>query len=395
MVLSEDSGSTRSTLRVLSMVEGTSVTGPIKPLLMFARLARGGDARPAVDLSLITTVRSRSSNYPSNLLLDAAKEANIHIDVLLERRAWDTRVLAQLCRMIELHCPDIVETHQVKCHFIMAQALLWRKMSKNFAWIAYHHGYTKANLKLRMYEMLDRWSLKRPDRVVTVCKPFAAELIRHGAPADRVTVISNAIEPQPRPTAAQLTELRQRWRLADQSAVILSVGRLSPEKGHSDLIESFRRLRADAAQQDLRLLIVGDGPERQRLENAAADLGTSVTFLGHQANVWPFYFVADIFALPSHSEGSPLVLLEAMAAERAIVATAVGGIPETVEDDVSAVLVTPRDIVKLQEALRSLCGDPERRIRLAKAAASALKKFSPEAYRYRVLGLYRETVATP
>jgi glycosyltransferase involved in cell wall biosynthesis len=389
---SGDSGAARPALRVLSMVEGTWVTGPIKPLLMFANLARrGGNGRPAVNLSLITTVRSKDAHFPTNMLLTGAAEAKLQVDVLLERRAWDPRVLTQLCQLIDYHRPDIVETHQVKCHFILAQALLWRRIRKDFTWIAYHHGYTKANLKLRFYEMLDRWSLRTPDRIVTVCRPFAAELIRHGARADHVVVIPNTVESRPPPDAVELTELRRRWQLSEEDFVILSVGRLSPEKGHIHLIEAFRKLRSELPpQRRLTLVIIGDGPKRRHLESDAADLGDNVRFLGHQANVWPFYFIADIFVLPSHSEGSPLVLFEAMAAGRAIVATSVGGIPETVENAVSALLVPPRDIMRLKEALRSLCADPAGRARMAVAASDALKRFSPETYRDRILDLYRE-----
>lgn len=382
-------------MRVLSVVEGTSVTGPIKPLMMFAGMARqGGDGRPAVDLSLVTTARFRGTQIPNNLLLKAAAAAGIHVEVLHERRAWDLRVLTQLCRAIESHQPHVVETHQVKCHFILAQALLWRRTRKNFAWIAYHHGYTKASLKLTFYESLDRWSLRKPDRIVTVCKPFAAELVRNGAPSDRLAVIPNAVESRPPPTAGEIAALRRQWRLDVGDGVILSVGRLSPEKGHIDLITAFRRwLNMSPPQQRFSLLIVGDGPSRQKLERAAADLGGHVRFLGHQADVWPLYFIADIFVLPSHSEGSPLVLLEAMAAQRPIVATAVGGTPETVEDDISAVLVPPHDTERLEAALRQLTADPERRARLGRSAFEALEKFSPEAYRDRILSLYRE--ATP
>ena len=136
--------------------------------------------------------------------------------------------------------------------------------------------------------------------------------------------------------------------------------------------------------------MVGDGPNRAKLERSAAELGDRVRFLGHQADVWPLYFIADIFVLPSHSEGSPLVLLEAMAAQRPIVATAVGGTPETVENDISAVLVPPRDTAQLEAALRRLSADHDRRARLGRSAFAALEKFSPEAYRDRILTLYHE-----
>jgi glycosyltransferase involved in cell wall biosynthesis len=124
-------------------------------------------------------------------------------------------------------------------------------------------------------------------------------------------------------------------------------------------------------------------------------LGEHVRFLGHQSDVWPFYFIADIFVLPSHTEGSPLVLFEAMAAERAIVATAVGGVPETVKDGVSAVLVEPHNIAQMKAALCSLSTDGDRRTRLARAAFETLRRFSPEAYRDRILTLYQSATSAP
>ena len=327
----------------------------------------------------------------SNLLLTAAAESAIHVDVLRERRAWDLRVLTQLCRVIELHQPDIVETHQVKCHFILAQALFWRRIQKDFVWIAYHHGYTKASLKLSLYEMLDRWSLRKPDRIVTVCKPFADDLVRNGASRKRIEVIPNTVQSRPRPTDAELAETRRQLRLDGQDYVILSVGRLSPEKGHIDLIIAFKQMLAESSfNARATLLIAGDGPSRNVLEQAAAGIDDSVRFLGHQSNVWPLYFIADVFVLPSHTEGSPLVLFEAMAAKRAVVATAVGGVPDAVSDGVSALLVPPHDIKRLQAALQLLSVDHDYRARLAEAASKALSTFTPEAYRDRVLALYQE-----
>lgn len=382
----------RSQVRVLSMVEGSWVTGPIKPLLMFAKLASSGnETQPAVELSLVTTVRTKSDQRPGNLLLTAAENMGIQVDVLRERHAWDPRVITQLRHVIEEQRPDIVETHQVKCHFILGQALYWRQIRKSFTWIAFHHGYTRASPKLRLYEALDRWSLRRPDRVVTVCKPFAAELIRNGAAFDRVHVIPNTVQMRPRPSPQALDDLRQELKLPRENLVILSVGRLSPEKGHIDLIAAFRYCMAKAPpNRKLTLLLAGDGPERDRLHHAAEGLDDQVRLLGHQDDVWPLFFLADIFVLPSHSEGSPLVLFEAMAAERAIVATNVGGVPETVAHGVSAILTPASDINRLADALSELSSDADLRSRLGHAAHQALQEFSPEAYRDRLLTLYRD-----
>ena len=133
--------------------------------------------------------------------------------------------------------------------------------------------------------------------------------------------------------------------IADDERVVLAAGRLSREKGHIDLVAALDHLRHTTPEIKVRLIIVGDGPERQRLERASHSLGVSerVAFAGQVNNIDVYYAMADMLALPSHSEGSPNVLLEAMAAGVPVVATEVGGVPEIVTHDESALLVSQRD----------------------------------------------------
>lgn len=382
-----------ASLRVLSIVEGTWITGPIKPLVMFARLAREATREtPPVDLRLLTTARlAPGQTEPANALIDSVRAAELHIDVIHERRAWDPRVIGGMSAAIQAWRPHIVETHQVKCHFLLAQALLWSGLRRDFAWIAYHHGYTKATLKLTLYEELDRWTLRRADHVVTVCKPFADHLARRGVNPAHLSVISNAIERKPAPSHDELQRLREQMDLRTDDRVILAIGRLSPEKGHRHLLEAFGRLHSAAAART-HLIIVGDGPERANLEQQSAPFRNRVHFAGHQQNVWPYYFIADVFALPSLTEGSPLVLFEAMAANAAIVSTRVGGVPETIADEQSGLLVAPGDPVALAAAISRVLQDAALREKLSSEATQASARYSPEQYRQRLTGLYEEVL---
>jgi glycosyltransferase involved in cell wall biosynthesis len=115
-----------------------------------------------------------------------------------------------------------------------------------------------------------------------------------------------------------------------------------------------------------------------------------VIFAGHTSNVWPYYSLADVFALPSHSEGSPNALLEAMAAGVPIVACKVGGVPETVEDGSSALLVPPAKPAAMASALHRILEDPVLAKRLAaKAAERLVGRFSPESRYQALLEIYR------
>jgi glycosyltransferase involved in cell wall biosynthesis len=153
--------------------------------------------------------------------------------------------------------------------------------------------------------------------------------------------------------------------------------------------------RLDASgKRKVQLLLAGDGPERRALEQFCSKLGLedSVRFLGHQGNVRPLYGVADLFVLPSHSEGSPNVLLEAIDADVPIVATAVGGIPEIVEDGISALLVGRMDEDAMVVAINRLLGDRKLRDQLRTNARLVLAKHTPERYFGRISGVFQQVL---
>jgi glycosyltransferase involved in cell wall biosynthesis len=166
------------------------------------------------------------------------------------------------------------------------------------------------------------------------------------------------------------------------------VGRLSQEKGQADLIHAFIALSAAVSEPRLRLLLIGDGPDRPALEALAQPAGARIVFAGYSANPWPLFNAADIFVLPSHSEGSPLVVLEAMDAGLPIVATRVGGVPEVLIHEETALLVNPSEPAALRNALERLVRDPALRAALGRHARETLPRYSPESYVARLLGIY-------
>jgi glycosyltransferase involved in cell wall biosynthesis len=376
-------------MRLLSIVEATSVTGPVKPLLMFSRLARSGvDGRAAIQHSLLTTQRAGTDNE----LLRAARAQGLAVDVVPERFPFDPRVLARMAQDIRQRAPDIVETHDFKSHFLFAALRSARAIGAN-RWVAFHHGYTRMSHRVRAYQQLDRLSLRHADRVVTLCRPFVEQLVARGVRRDRIEVISNAVTPQARPSPATLGALRESLGLTESDRVVVSVGRLSREKGHAELIEAFRLLLERGQCGNCRLLLVGDGGERAALQSRAAALGERVLFAGHQADPWPYFCIGDVFVLPSHTEGSPLVLFEAMAAGLPIVATSVGGVPEVVEDQRTALLVPAMDVIRLADSIDRLLENRAAGDALGTAAQRALSAFSPAAYAARLLGVYARLLA--
>jgi glycosyltransferase involved in cell wall biosynthesis len=402
----------RPTIKVLALMEATTVSGPAKNLIEFGRRVRaGGDGReesPAVEVNIVTFHRGHAPGdgmggegaaveSAPNKFVAAARGAGVETDVLAERFRYDARVVAQLREVIARRKPDLVQTHQVKSHFLMKLSGLWRA----HPWIAFHHGYTTPDLKMRVYNHINRWSLPTADRVVTVCESFARDLARAGVERRRIAVLHNSVEARP-PTAAsgvaELQALRERLGIREDERVVLAVGRLSQEKGHVDLVRALARLRGEQPRLDFKLVVVGDGPERRRVEREAAALGFGdrLVFAGHVGDVRPFYALADVLALPSHSEGSPNVLLEAMAAGLPVVATRVGGVPEIVAHEESALLVDAHDPQAFAVAVGRALTDRELARSLAgRASALAATRFSPESYRRSLVEIYRELISSP
>lgn len=383
-------------IKLLAVMEAKTVTGAAKNMLDFCRSAsefkeKYTDAT-AIEISIVTFERGRDT--AANEFVRAARELGIEVDIIEERRRFDLRVIPALRQIVERRAPDIVLTHHVKSHFLMRRSRLWQR----FPWVAFHHGYTRTLLRERVYNRMDRLSLPTAHRVVTVCWAFARDLMmRAGVPLEQISVLHNSIRAEPRASAEEARALRTQLGIGDDERMLLAIGRLSSEKAHIDLIHAFRHLLDADAEINARLVVVGDGPERGRLEGAARSLGLSerVHFTGQLNDVRAFYAAADVLVLPSHSEGSPYVLLEAMAARLPVVATMVGGVPEMVEDEESALLVHARNPQAMAEALSRVLTDAELARKLTlNASALVATRYSPETYVRTLIEIYRGIISS-
>jgi glycosyltransferase involved in cell wall biosynthesis len=237
--------------------------------------------------------------------------------------------------------------------------------------------------------------LRTAKNVISLSTAFKKELIAVGVEDRKIRVVGSSIDANWNRDAARAgaPELRQRWGLHKDERIILSVGRLSREKGHLDLVRAFAQL-SRAANRPLRLLIIGDGPERARLESEAVSLGIAdrVLMPGHVNDVAPVYQLADVFVLPSFSEGSPLALLEAMVSGLPAVATAVGGVPEMVNAE-CAVLTEAGNPNALAAAISRVLSDPgfAERLRI-NAREAALNNYGPDGRACKLLEVYEEVL---
>jgi glycosyltransferase involved in cell wall biosynthesis len=364
--------------RVLAFIEALGVTGPARNLL---------DTAGQLDLSVATYRRHfapRAHHDGVDAFIAAFERRGIPVTVIEERCALDTAAAAAVSKTIGRFRPDIVQTHNIKSHAFVAHALGRQRIP----WVAFHHGYTATDLKVRLYNLVDRWSLPRATAVVTTCGDFADDLARAGIDRRRIRVLHNAAA-----DIASIDRASARALLAlDPGPTVVAVGRLSREKGHDVLVDACAFLRHVSRHQPT-LLIAGDGPERNRLTTRARRRGVQLRLDGFQPSIAPYYAAADVFVLPSRSEGSPNVLLEAMSAGCPIVATRVGGVPEIAGGGEVQLVARDRPMA-LAQAIAQVFSSPALADRLGRSARRRASHFTAAARNTALLDLYSRLCAS-
>lgn len=207
---------------------------------------------------------------------------------------------------------------------------------------------------------------------------------------ERVVVLHNGIALQPSPGAGR--RVREELGVGPRDVMVTMVSRLAPEKAHDVAIAAVERLRHEYPR--LRLVVVGDGECRAAIERLAEPLGAAVVLAGHRDDVAALLDATDVLLHPSRHDAFPTALLEAMAASVPVVASAVGGIVEIVEDRRTGVLVDPPpEPHRVGEALAPLLGDPARRAELGEAGRARLaRQFDPHTWAERTRALYDEVL---
>ena len=203
-----------------------------------------------------------------------------------------------------------------------------------------------------------QWALPRAARVVAVSQPLAEAAVALGVSADRVDVVRNGVDSD-RFRPRDRGEARRALGESPDVRIVLCIGRLEGDKGAMDLVQAFARTRHRLAPR-AKLVMEGDGSDVGECKKAAIELGADVEWTGplphDQIPRW--LAACDILVLPSWHEGTPNVVLEAIACGRRVVATRVGGVPDIIHSDQLGVLVNPKDIPALAAAIqRSLSED--------------------------------------
>jgi glycosyltransferase involved in cell wall biosynthesis len=365
-------GSVRvSPVTVLAAMDAYRVTGPAKQLLALV-------TRPPVGVTVRLALFQRGRPTP---LVEAARGAGIPLSIVPEAFPGDPRTLLAFAASVRAAGAHVIQTHGYKANVLGAMVAPWLRRR----WIAFLHGETAENWKVRGYYRLERLAVRRADRVVAVSHQMAANLAGAGMSRAAVRVIHNASLSEP---------ASARPPRGAGSGAIGVVARLSPEKG----VDVALRVHAIVVRRhpQARLVVAGEGPEATRLRQLADELGIAraVEWLGYQDDLAGVYGRLDALLLPSRSEGLPNAALEALAHGVPVVASNVGGIPEVVTDGSSGFLTPPEDVAGLAVAVERVLADSALRERLAAyGKADVRARFSLDARRAALASLYAEVVA--
>jgi len=286
-------------------------------------------------------------------------------EILVSSRAYlsERKEVETLCRRWDA---GVLHTHGYRPDVV--DGVMGRKLG--IGPVTTVHGFTGGGRRNRLYEWLQCQAYRRFAAVVAVSHALRDTLLGRGVPESRLHVVRNALAP---PTFLPADEARAKLAVPPSSFHIGWIGRLSPEKGPDVFLEGLSRLRS---MEGIRVSVVGEGPLRTLLEERTRDRGLqeSVRFLGSLENAPGFFPAFDLIVLSSRTEGTPMVLLEAMAAGVPVVATRVGGIPDMVSDK-EAWLVPPDHPAALAEAVAEVRSHP---VRARKRGESAQGRFREE-----------------
>lgn len=301
------------------------------------------------------------SLYPESgtILEEEIKEKGLKVYFLNKRRGLDLRMIPQLYRLFRAFRPDVVHTHRYVLRYTLLPMLFCRVP------VRVHTVHSVAQKEVDRIGKLVHWIAFRLGGVVpiSISREVANTVRAVYGRGIHTPVIYNGI-----PTTRFVSRAGRDNAKKEKNVVLLHVGRFAPEKNHLLLIEAFALALKE--YPTMQLWLVGDGALRPAVERLVKEKGLDkmVLFIGVIPNVADFLADCDLFVLSSDWEGFGIVIAEAMAAGKPVIATAVGGVPELVEDGVTGILVPSRDPQALAQAILRLVKDPDLRQRMGKAA---------------------------
>ena len=353
---------------------------PFGGLESVLRALAAGHARRghSVRVAAVLSETSGGHSFIDALTRDGVATTVLHIGARGYRA--ERRAIRALCRDLQ---PDVVHTHGFRSDVVDGGVA----RREHLPVVSTCHGFIEGDFKGRLYQTLQRRALRRFDAVIAVSEQIADRLRAANIDERTIHLIPNAFSP----SRDMFSRDAARAELGVPAGPVIGwVGRLSAEKGPDLALEAFARVGGLRS----RLVVIGDGRERMQLLDQAQSLGIAdrIIWCGTVANAGRFFAAFDAFLLSSRTEGTPISLLEAMAANVPIVATRVGGVPQVL-DESCAHMVAAGNVDAMARALTSVLTDVSHANARATVARSRLAaRFAVDDWLDRHEALYRAVV---
>ena len=362
--------------------------------MKIAHLVTGGELAGGQAVALQLALGAREAGHEALFVsptegefLEDVRRQGFLAELADVRRTTRLGGAATLFRLLAAHEVDVLHTHVHVAANVLGRLAARSGGTRVLSHLHIENHFRPSRIARAPLVMLDNITARLCARIVTVSDATRRAFERQGFPAERMETVHNGVDLAAL-EAAPPTRLREELGIPTEAIVFAHVGRLAPVKGQRELIEALRRYRGAHA------VFLGSDVERggayaRELEGLA--VGLDVHFAGFREDAASALREADAVVLPSRIEGLPLVVLEAMAHAKAVVATAVGGTPEAVVNEETGLLVEPGDVRGLEQALARLAGDAELRCRLGDAGRERVRAhFQASAMTGRILEIYGE-----
>lgn len=321
-----------------------------------------------------------------------ARDKGLTVHEVLEHGKFDFDNLRQINRLIRDYKIDIFHARDYKtCVVGFLLGLINPRMKLVFT----AHGWIISGAKLKLYTWLNLFSLKRYDRIIAVSKATKQIMVDSGIDANKIDLVYNAIDVDLWRRDKVASSFRSELQVPDTGKLVGVVGRLSAEKGIDTTLQVAQKVIM--ARPDTYFVLVGDGPVRQDVEKSILELGLSknVFLVGFRKDALNIYAGLDLFLSTSLTEGTPNTVLEALAMEVPVVHTAVGGVPEIIEDGVDGILCKVGDVEGIAQIVLSVLNDEERAGQLReRGRQSACSRFSFTARMNAIESFYEQVAAS-
>ncbi len=303
------------------------------------------------------------------MLRAKASAKSVELISVADRGALDWRVFPKMLEICRREKVDIWHGHDYKTNVLGLMLRHFWPMKL----VTTLHGWVHHTRRTLLYYLMDRMSLRFYEKVICVSDDLHRASRAAGVPVHRTVLLENGIDLADFRRGRSTVQAKRELGFNSDRLLIGAAGRLSSEKGFDLLIRAVDRLLA--AGMDVDLAIAGEGDQKEPLAKLIAELGREeqIRLLGYRANLIPFYEAMDVFALSSHREGLPNVLLEALAMEVPVVAAGINGVPKLITDSVDGMLIEPGSVDALTTALTTLIGEPGLRQRYAKAGRNTVE----------------------